>query len=278
MPRALWLADILADEFRGSKGFRVDVYPRWHLRGSVTFRPDGVMDHHTGGGTYNALLRYMAEGPVHPPLCNYATSRPADKVVRITVVAAGRANHAGRGSWPGWLGANEGNLRSLGGEHQNTGGQAWPMQQVEAMRRCAAALLRHMKQDASRRVDHRQYGNRPPGWAGRKVDRFALDPAVENAEVNRLLVPQPKPPLPPDLGDDDMASEEVLAALRAIEMNTAAANRMLTVTVAAEVAALRASLGHEPSPVDDERWAERIAAGTHTFRQLVEALRAKPLP
>ena len=196
MPRQPWLVDALADEFRGAKGFRVDTYPGWESRGSTDFSPVGVMDHHTGRGTYNALLRYMAEGPVHPPLCNYATSRPSGGVVRITILAAGRANHAGIGELP-WLGRNGGNRGTFGGEHQNDGSQPWPDQQVEAIRRCAAAILRHLGADASRRTDHEIYGNRPPGWAGRKVDRHTVDQATEDRAVNDLIARR--------TGGDDLA-------------------------------------------------------------------------
>lgn len=188
MARQAWLADVIADEFRGSKGFRVDAYPNWTTRGATLFDPEGVMDHHTGPGSYNALLAYMAEGPVHPPLCNVATSRPSSGVVRITVVAAGRANHAGVGELPWRRGqGSTGNRRTLGLEHQNDGGQSWPGQQVEAIRRLDACLLRHMGHTAARRTDHRIYA------PGRKPDRHSVTQRTEDDAVNALIRRQSDP-------------------------------------------------------------------------------------
>lgn len=195
MPRQPWFMDVLADEFRGSKGFRVDVYPGWEWRGSTSFDPSHVMDHHTGGGAYNNLLRYMAEGPVHPPLCNYATSRVHSRVVRITIVAAGRANHAGKGRYT-TIPLDQGNRYSFGGEHQNDGYQAWPAQQVEAIRRCDAALLRAMKRDTDRMLDHKTYA------PIRKSDRHSTNVETERIEVQRLMRPSP----PPDPLEEFMSS------------------------------------------------------------------------
>jgi len=186
MPRQRWLLDILADEFRGVNGFRVDFYPGWETRGRELFDPTHVMDHHTGPGAYNNLLRYMAVGPVHPPLCNYATSRPHNGIVRITVVAAGRANHAGRGVYA-TIPRDQGNRYSLGAEHQNDGRQAWPAQQVEAIRRCDAALLKHLNRNVNRMLDHKTYA------PVRKVDRHSVNVNRERQEVLKLMSPKPKP-------------------------------------------------------------------------------------
>lgn len=180
MPRQAWLLDVLVEAFRGVKGFQVDFYPGWITRGDTNFDPIGVMDHHTGSGEYNNLLRYMAEGPVHPPLCNYATSRPNDGVVRITVVAAGRANHAGKGG-VSWTGIDGGNYRTLGAEHQNDGTQPWPAQQIEAMRRCDAALLKHLGADVGYMLDHKTYA------PGRKSDRHTLNVDEERRAVAAII-------------------------------------------------------------------------------------------
>jgi hypothetical protein len=180
MPRQAWLMDVLADEFRGVKGFRVDAYPGWETRGRELFNPNHVIDHHTGGGAYNNLLRYMAEGPVHPPLCNYATSRPQDGIVRITVVACGRANHAGRGIYV-TIPLNQGNRYSFGAEHQNSGREHWPDQQIEAMRRCDRALLKKMGRNTNFMLDHKTYA------PTRKTDRYGLSVMAEQAIVRLML-------------------------------------------------------------------------------------------
>lgn len=190
MGRQLWLADVLADAFRGVSGFRVEVYPDWAIRGSESFDPIGVLNHHTGGGgTYDNMLRYMMEVSSLRPSCNWATSPPQDGVVRVTVTAAGRANHAGAGSLS-YVPKDTGNYRLLGGEHHNTGYEPWPAQQSEAIHRGSAALLRHMGLDESRAADHKDYA----GYRG-KWDRHSVNLADERAAIKRYLTStQPRPP------------------------------------------------------------------------------------
>lgn len=194
MARQLWIADAAADVFRGVKGFQVDTYSGWQTRGSTLFSPEGVLNHHTGGGSYSALLRYMAVGPVHPPLCNIATSRPQNGIVRITIVAAGRANHAGRGELPWRKGqGSTGNRRTIGIENQNDGSEPWPAQQVEAIHMLTAGLLEHMNAGSSRTLDHKDY-------TSRKWDRHSVNINTTRREVDKILrgAPEPEPePLDP---------------------------------------------------------------------------------
>lgn len=168
MSRALWLVDLLADEFRGSKGFQVDYMPGWETRGKSTFAPRGVMNHHTGGGSYQALLTYMTYTSSIAPLCNIATSRPSNGIVRITVVASGKANHAGKGYLP-WTGTNMGNTYTIGFENQNDGRQTWPDQQNEAIARANVVCLKKIGQGVDRLADHKTYA------PSRKVDRVHIN-------------------------------------------------------------------------------------------------------
>lgn len=168
MGRATWLLDVVSDAFRGVHGFRVDYMPGWNTRGKDNFAPRGVINHHTGRGTYNALLNYMTYSAQYAPLCNIATSRPEGGVVRVTVVAAGKANHAGRGHLP-WTGTDMGNVYSVGFENQNDGGQSWPAQQNEAIARANLAVLNHLKVGVDRLADHKTYA------PTRKVDRVHVD-------------------------------------------------------------------------------------------------------
>jgi hypothetical protein len=157
--------DILADAFRGVNGFQVDYMPDWETRGRSYFTPVGQVNHHTGKGSYSALLNYMTYGSSIAPLCNIATSRPSNGIVRLTVVSSGRANHAGKGYLP-WTGKNNGNRMSIGWEHQNNGGQDWPDQQNEAIARGNIAVMDYLKHPIDRIVDHRTYA------PTRKVDRY----------------------------------------------------------------------------------------------------------
>lgn len=189
MGRALWLADELTDAFRGLRGFRVDVVPGWESRGYASLVPVGTMNHHTGRGSYNALLSYMAHNSSIAPLCNYATSRPHDGIVRITVVASGKANHAGKGYLP-WIGTDRGNPRTIGGEHQNDGTQQWPPQQVEAIYRANAVILNRLGQPASRAVDHKTYTKRKVDRVHTNVEAFQNVLAAYMAGADMAVIAQ----------------------------------------------------------------------------------------
>lgn len=168
MSRALFLADVLVDAFRGRSGFVVDVVRGWEDRGKPQLYPRGVMNHHTGPGSYNALLNYMGHTSKIAPLCNVATSRPMDGKVRITLVASGKSNHAGVGNYS-WIPKNKANYYTIGFENQNDGKESWPDQQNEAIAIANKAILDHLKLGADRLLDHKT-------WAPtRKVDRVHID-------------------------------------------------------------------------------------------------------
>lgn len=200
MPRQTWIADVLADAFRGVKGFQFEVYAGASTRGSTSFDPIGVMNHHTGAGRYDALLHYMATGSSIAPLCNWATSRPHNGIVRITFVTAGRANHAGRGGagrgGTPWITTDSGNRLTIGGEHQNDGSQPWPDQQLEAIYRGSAALLKVLKQNEERAALHKTYA------PGRKPDMHTVTLATHQAGIRHFLLDGGGTPAPePKLGD-----------------------------------------------------------------------------
>lgn len=186
MSAALWLGDVLGDAFRGMKGYQVDTVKGWQTRSAKTtsFDPRGVMNHHTGPGSYANLLSYMTKGSSIAPLCNVATSRPHDiggiPTVRITVCAAGRANHAGKGH-VSWAGTNGGNRHSVGIENQNNGSQSWPKQQLDGIRIATAAVLTHLGRDTDFMTDHKTYAPR------RKPDLHSVDLADERSAVTTLL-------------------------------------------------------------------------------------------
>lgn len=190
MSAALWLPDVLGDAFRGLKGYQVDTVKGWQTRSAKTtsFDPRGVMNHHTGPGSYANLLSFMTKGSSIAPLCNVATSRPHDiggsPTVRITVCAAGRANHAGKGH-VSWAGTNGGNRHSVGIENQNNGSEPWPKQQIEGIRIATAAILRHLGRDVNFMTDHKTYAPR------RKPDLHSIDLAAEQSAVKALLAPTP---------------------------------------------------------------------------------------
>jgi LysM repeat protein len=183
---AIWLQDVLGDAFRGAKGYQVDAVKGWQTRSARTtsFDPRGVMNHHTGPGSYANLLDFMTRSSSTAPLCNVATSRPHDlggmPTVRITICAAGRANHAGKGH-VSWAGTDGGNRHAIGIENQNDGTQSWPKQQIEGIRIATAAILRHLGRDTSFMTDHKTYAPR------RKPDLHGIDLAAERSAVASLL-------------------------------------------------------------------------------------------
>jgi N-acetyl-anhydromuramyl-L-alanine amidase AmpD len=85
-------------------------------------------------------------------------------------VAAGRANHAGLGNYPG-IGLDQGNTKLLGIEAENTGNTSgplddypWPEAQMDAYARTCAALLTYINAPVSLCIGHKEYA------PSRKVD------------------------------------------------------------------------------------------------------------
>ena len=126
----------------------------------------------------------MTTGSSIAPLSQIAISRPmaisGKSVVRITIMAAGRCNHAGVGHLP-WTGTNGGNKHTIGIENQNDGRQAWPKQQIEATNIATAALLKKLGRNTNFMTEHKSYA------PGRKVDRHTLTLSSQRALVKELL-------------------------------------------------------------------------------------------
>lgn len=191
MPRSTWLADVLSDAYRGIKGVRLEVYPGWETRGDPRAQHAGVMGHHTGGGRYDPLLAYMATNSSIAPLCNVASSADGR---RVTVVASGKANHAGRGHLS-WTGTDRGNWYTVGWEAQNDGSQPWDPWHLEVQAVGHRAILNHLNAGRDRLVDHRTYAPK------RKVDRHSIDLDWWRNKVDNLVKPQPPEPDAPQKED-----------------------------------------------------------------------------
>ena len=155
-----WLADVL--EAAGLKVSRVD---GWETRG----RGDvgeifGIICHHTGSlnpkrlnmPTLNSLQNgRKANGKLEAlpgPLAQLGLARDGT----FFVIAAGRAIHAGKGSFKGV----SGNRRFIGIEAENEGSIGdfpWPEAQLDAYHRGVAAILNHLKKDSSFCCGHKEY-------------------------------------------------------------------------------------------------------------------------
>lgn len=163
----LWLPDVLE-----AAGLKVSLDPGWETRGSPNVLPTmGVICHHTAtvGGGVMPTLKLLREGrpDLSGPLCQLALGRDG----HYCVVAAGRANHAGGGTWNG---ITTGNSSFIGIEAENAGDgkEVWPDVQLDAYYRGVAAILSHLKLEAASCCAHKEYATPK----GRKADvRMDMD-------------------------------------------------------------------------------------------------------
>lgn len=161
-----WLPDVLK-----AAGLKVSLVPGWENRGvgDVT-NIFGIICHHTGVKNPKKLnmptLRSLQNGrkaepglsALPGPLAQLGLGRDGTWFI----VAAGRAIHAGEGSFKGV----SGNRRFIGIEAENEGTAAdpWPDIQLKAYQRGVAAILKHLGKDASFCCGHKEYAD------GRKPD------------------------------------------------------------------------------------------------------------
>lgn len=217
----------LADRIR-AKGVRVVEVAGWKDRGNdgggyPTFRPRGAIHHHTAGSAHKAapsLATVIYGRPGVPgPLSQVLQSREPDGRDIAYVVAAGKANHGGVGTWTGNSGTFDTNYESEGLEVEHTGYGPVPKGRHEISARILAAMLEApgSSRDASMCCEHFEYA-RP---LGRKVDFRELEPYT--AATFRLRVAywigrtvggtQP-PPTPVPSEEDDMAAIQLRASGR----------------------------------------------------------------
>ncbi len=187
MTRTLWLPDKLREY-----GVTVDLTPGWETRGSDLFDPHGVVCHHTASvSTAETDLRIITNGrPDLPgPLSQVLLTR--DGVAHV--IASGKANHAGEGSWQGL----SGNASVFGIEAANSGlGEPWPAVQIDAYHRVVAGMLDGIGADASWCCAHRE-------WTPRKIDPAGIDMPPFRQSVQDLL----------DTGGDMALSDEDIKKL-----------------------------------------------------------------
>lgn len=196
MPRQLWLADKLREW-----GCNVVEVDGWQYRGSEAFHPQGVIAHHTAGpatGDYPSL-RIVRDGRagLSGPLSQLGLGRTGT----VYVIAAGRANHAGTGSWRGL----SGNYSVFGIEAESTGTRNdWTAEQRKVYPIVCAALLDGIGRDERWLCGHKE-------WTTRKIDPAFWDMDDMRRQVAALLAAGP--------GKDwiEMASiEEVEAMFRRV--------------------------------------------------------------
>jgi hypothetical protein len=110
----------LANRIR-AMGVRVVEVDGWQSRGSDSYAPVGGIWHHTAGpssGSTPSLGTCINGRPdVAGPLCNVMQSREPDGNDIAYVIASGKGNHGGEGSWRGV----SGNSKFAGLEVEHTG-------------------------------------------------------------------------------------------------------------------------------------------------------------
>jgi len=178
----IWLPDVLM-----AAGLKVAVTPGWQDRGVASMGDvQGVLCHHTGtaapGNMPTLEMLKTGRSDLSGPLAQLGLGRDGT----FYVVAAGRANHAGAGSWQG---VTAGNTHFIGIEGENSGSEAWPDIQMQACQHGVAAILRHCGLQAIACAGHKEYALPP----GRKVDP-AFDMASFRAAVQAIMAGTTAPP------------------------------------------------------------------------------------
>lgn len=160
----------LANRIR-DKGVEVVEVAGWPTRSAGSYEPHGSVNHHTAGGaggTVPSLATCIyGRSDLDGPLCNVLQSREPDGMDKAYVIAAGRANHAGKGGWRGLSG--NGSVGGLEVEHVGTG-PVDPLR-LEVSARIQAALLEApgSSRSAANCCQHSE-------WTPRKIDFFDLRP------------------------------------------------------------------------------------------------------
>ena len=185
----LWLPVALKDA-----GLKVAVIDGWESRGRARMgEVAGVICHHTAGPREGNMpsLRLLVEGrpALQGPLAQLGLGRDGT----YYVVAAGRCNHAGGGSW---MGITTGNTSFIGIEAENAGDEhdPWPEVQMDAYWRGVAAILKHIGRGTEACAGHKEYALPH----GRKTD-----PSFDMNDFRRAVggvmggTLQTRPPIPP---------------------------------------------------------------------------------
>lgn len=170
----LWLAPVLR-----AAGLDVFETEGWATKGKDVMNPKVLVAHHTATGpnwsdlALDRLLR-VGRTDLPGPLCHIHLTRTG----QCRLIAAGMANHAGKGSWKGYTG----NAIAVGIEAANDGlGEYWPQAQITAYDRASAAILKHIGRDSTYLAGHRE-------WAPfRKVDPTGIAMPAMRTKVQSIL-------------------------------------------------------------------------------------------
>jgi hypothetical protein len=191
-----WLPDVLKNA-----GLKVAPVDGWQGRGSGDVGTiQGVICHHTAGPKAGNMpsLRTLINGrsDLPGPLAQLGLGRDGT----YFVIAAGRANHAGKGSFQG---VTTGNTSFIGIEAENTGlanDSPWPDVQLDAYHRGVAAILKRIGRAADFCAGHKEFALP----RGRKSDpnfdmalfRQSVSAILTGTAPAPVLIPALEPPTP----------------------------------------------------------------------------------
>ena len=198
----------IADRLR-ARGLTVVEVAGWQTRGSASFDPKGSIDHHTAGplaGNAPSLGVCINGRPGIPgPLANVLVGRDNT----CYVIAAGRANHGGVGTWQGL----SGNTHFYGVERENvgTGAEPWTPAQHLTAGLVHAALI-GANGNAELVVRHADYATPH----GRKTDAYGITTA-DLQKLVTLINAQVGQPAPVPVEQDTRAAAFLRGILAAAE-------------------------------------------------------------
>ena len=183
-------------------GLKVAECDGWQTRGIAEMGEVlGVICHHTAtpgkqGNMPTLSTLISGREDLSGPLSQLGLGRDGT----YYIVAAGKCNHAGAGSWQN---ITSGNTNFIGIEAENTGGAddvPWPAVQLDAYHRGVAAILNYIGKGAKFCAGHKEYALP----AGRKTDpdfdmvafRAAVTAILQNTAPPPVLIPIAEPPTP----------------------------------------------------------------------------------
>jgi peptidoglycan hydrolase-like protein with peptidoglycan-binding domain len=187
-----WLPGVLK-----AAGLKISLVDGWEERGlGDVGNIFGVICHHTGVKNPSKLnmptLKSLRDGrkaepglaALPGPLAQLGLGRDGT----YYVIAAGRAAHAGKGSFMGV----SGNRQFIGIEAENSGSSndPWPEIQLDAYQRGVAAILKHLGKDASFCCGHKEYAPHRKDDPSLNMDDFRV---VVATFLNGAA---PAPPIP----------------------------------------------------------------------------------
>lgn len=159
-PNPKWRGDpTFLPEVLRAFGVRVVEAPSWKEYGHGDFGAiQGIVVHHIGSNTY-----HWSNIQQHPTL-GLCSQIHLSRSGVATLVGAGIAWHAGKGSKRGWP-TNDANRVSIGIEPESNGVSAWPKAELDAYYRICAAILWFLGKRATTKtlIAHWEYSNHVQG-------------------------------------------------------------------------------------------------------------------